>query len=160
MVLELPSVAALAILARPPELLPTVSYKQIRREQIRVLEDSFLPLAPTPGPLINPLMLAAATNHPQIVESLVQWMSDSFTLDVIRDETLAPCIASAAGALDFLEYWTARFGALVEPDECLFSAVEERRWTVTKWLLQDSHPWRQIWWISCSCLPNTCCDIC
>ena len=91
---------------------------------------------------IDPVILAAATNQPQIVETLVQLLPDYYTLETIRENTLALEVACAVGALDFLKYWTTRFGSLPDAPLCLNEALSERREDVIRWLLKENQPWR------------------
>jgi hypothetical protein len=73
--MEPPSAAVLAILARPPSVLPVERYDNLDRDEISLaLEDSFK--SKGSGTVLNPVMFAAATNQPQLLERLLRFLPD------------------------------------------------------------------------------------
>jgi hypothetical protein len=63
MAMETPSVAVVAILERPPPVLSSERYRSLGRDDdmVESLES---------GTMVNPLIVAAATNQPQIPKTV------------------------------------------------------------------------------------------
>jgi len=81
---EAPSAAVLAILARRPNVLPPERSWELWDDD---LSAALAKSRHQRSNVVNPFLLAATTNQPQIVESLIQLIPETYTLDGIRKDT-------------------------------------------------------------------------
>jgi hypothetical protein len=129
---EPPSADVKALLARGAPLIPSERY---RRGDGKFLVFSLSNEAPgdydEEPP--NPILLAALTNQPQIVESLLVLLPNQYSVKGLASSRMFSWSTRAActiGAVDFFDYWVARFGGILEPEGCLVEAVRNRRWQI------------------------------